>query len=69
MFQIRVEFKNSKMEYKMSLFGKIVHGYAPSTIFVKNLHLRRPIEFEYHSANSEPLLTFSKSQTADLPIR
>ena len=33
---IRVEFRTSKMEYKMDPFTKIVNGYSPSTIFVKN---------------------------------
>ena len=33
---IRVEFRTSKIKYKMKLFAKIVQGCGPSTIFVKN---------------------------------
>ena len=32
----------------------------------KKLHLRCSTESEYHSADNKPLLTFSKSHTADL---
>ena len=55
-FQIRVEFRTSTMEYKMDLFAKIVHGYGPVHYFHKKLH----------PADSKPLLNYSKSQAADL---
>ena len=35
-FYIRLQFRTSKMEHKMDIFAKILHGYGPSTIFVKN---------------------------------
>ena len=55
------------MKYKMDLYANIIQGYNPSTIFVKKkLHLICSTEFEYDSADSKPLLTFSKSQAADL---
>ena len=34
----------------------------------KTLHLKCSAEFEYHSADSKPLLTFSKSGTADFSL-
>ena len=53
------------MEYKMDPFVKIVHGYAPSTIFIK-IYLQCSTEFEHYSTDSKPLLTFSKRQVAEL---
>ena len=32
----KIKFRSLKMEYKMDLFAKIVQGYGPSTILVKN---------------------------------
>ena len=32
----KIKFRSPKMEYKMDLFAKIVQGYGPSTILVKN---------------------------------
>ena len=51
---------------KMNLSAKIVHGYNPLTIFVKSSISDVPLSFENPSADSKPLLTFSKSQAADL---
>ena len=54
------------MEYKMDISAKIIHGYRPSTIFVKNSISDVPLMFEYLSADRKPLLAFSKSQATDL---
>ena len=40
--------------------------FTGTACFRKKLHLRCSTEFEYHSGDSKPLLTFSKNQTADL---
>ena len=50
----------------MDLFAEIVQRCSSSTIFCEKFRLRCPTEFEYHSADSKTLLTFSKSQVADL---
>ena len=65
-FLVRVKFRTSKMEYKMDISAKIIDGYRPSTIFVKNSISDVPLMFKYHSADRKPLLAFSKSQAADL---
>ena len=62
-----VEFRISKTEYNMDLFAKIVQECGPATIFVKNSISDVPRSLNsYHSADSKPLLTSSKSQVADL---
>ena len=50
----------------MNLSAKVVHGYNPLTIFVKSSISDVPLSFENPSADSKPLLSFSKSQAADL---
>ena len=50
---------------KMELFMKIVHGYRPSTIFVKSSNFDVCLGSECASKYSKPLSTFSKNQTVD----
>ena len=50
----------------MELFAKIVHGFRRFTIFVKSSTLDSGLVSEYASADSNPLLTFSKNEAADL---
>ena len=49
----------------MDLFVKIVYGYGSSTIFVKNSISDVPLSLN-DTLQKQPLLTFSKSQVADL---
>ena len=42
---LRVEFRTSKIEYKMDHFAKTDHGYGSSTIFVKNSISDVPLSF------------------------
>ena len=57
-FWIRIE--------SMDLLAKIVRGYCPSTIFVKKSILDVPLSLNTTLQIVKPLLTFSKSQAADL---
>ena len=63
--KIRVQFRTSKMEYKMELFAKIVQGCCPSTIFVKNSVSDVPLSLNT-TLYIASQLTFSKSHAADL---
>ena len=47
-------------------FWKNCSRVWPMNYFRKKPHLRCFFEFEYHSANSKPLITFSENQAADL---
>ena len=51
---------------KMGLFAKIVHGSRPLTILVKSFISDVRLGSENPSADSKPLLTFSKNQAAEL---
>ena len=51
---------------KMELFPKTVHSFMPLVTFFKSSILDVQLGSEYASADSKPVLTFSKNQTADL---
>ena len=51
---------------KMDVFAKIAHGFSLLTIFGKSSISDVRLGTEYPSVDSNPLLTFSKSQAADL---
>ena len=61
----RVEFRTLRWNIKW-IFSRNCSGVRPVNYFCKKLHLSCFTELEYHSADSKPLLTFSKSQAADL---
>ena len=61
---IRVEFRTSKIEYKMDLFAKIVKGCSPSTIFVKKSISDAALSLK--TILLKVIINFLKSQTADL---
>ena len=61
--QTQIQFRQTS---KMDVFAKIVHGFSLLTIFVKSSISDVRLGSEYPSAESNPLLTFSKSQAADL---
>ena len=50
----------------MKFFAKNFRGFRRFTIFVKSSFLDVGLGSEYASADSNPLLTFSKNETADL---
>ena len=54
---------NIRWIFLQKLFGGAVQ---PVNYLWEKLRLRCSTEFEYHSADSKRLLTFSKSQAADL---
>ena len=54
-----------KWNIRWILLRKLFSG-AARQLFCKKLHFRCYTEFEYHSADSKLLLTFSKSQAVEL---
>ena len=48
------------------IFLRNYSGVRPVNYVCKKLHFRCSTGFEYHSGGSKPLLTFSKSQAADI---
>ena len=56
----------SRQTSKIYCFARIVHGFIPLTIFVNSSFSDNRLGSEYPSADSKPLLTFSKNQAAEL---
>ena len=65
-FRSESDSESLRWNIRRIFLQKIVQGCIPPTIFVKKSVSDDPSEFEYHSADSKPLLTFSKCQVADL---
>ena len=61
-FDKKTPCQKSKMEF----FAKTVHGLRRLTVSVMNTILDVGLNFEYASADSNPLSSFSKNETADL---
>ena len=57
---------NSSCECSEANSEPVVHGFSPLTILVKSFISDVRLGSEYPSADSKPLLTFSKSQAAEL---